>query len=143
MRKMSVLAAVGLVSGAALFGGGTASAQEVGSGEELANVCEALLAGEPERAADGERCKTFLVGMIRSQESTLTIGQPFRAERLGPNEDETACFELPDKLPFTAFAGQVVVYASDHPEMRRRSALELASRSLAQTYPCGDAERQD
>ena len=141
MRNLSVLAA-GLMFGAVLLGAGPANAQEVRSGKELARVCEALLDREPERAADGERCKEFLVSMIRSQESTLTIGQPFRAERLGPKEDESACFQLPDKLPFIAFAGQVVVYANDHPEVVRRSARELASRSLAQTYPCSEAERQ-
>ncbi len=74
--------------------------------------------------------------MIMSQEDSLTVGEPFKARRIGPNEDETACFEMPDKLSFRDFATQVVSYAEANPGAAERPAFELAARALEAKYPC-------
>lgn len=135
MKKRASLA-FGTLLAAMIAASGAWAASNVEDGNELVDACTALLADGAAAGSQGERCKDFLIGMIKTQEETLTLGQPFRAERLGPDEDERACFELPDKLPFAGFAQQVVSYSSSYPEMTKRPAYELAARALEAKYPC-------
>lgn len=136
MKKRTNLAFGAAVLAAMLVASGASAANDVEDGTELVHACTVLLAEGTSAGSEGERCKDFLIGMVKAQEETLTLGQPFRAERLGPDEDERACFELPDKLPFAGFAQQVVSYASEYPEMAKRPAYELAARALEAKYPC-------
>lgn len=131
--------ALGAMIGFGIFTGG-ALAAPVEDGGELVTVCKALMANGAQEGSEGERCKTFLVNMVMAQKDTLTLGEPFRARRLGPNEDETACFQLPDRLPFAEFAHKVTGYSANHPDMADRPAYELAARSLAESYPCSEDE---
>lgn len=139
MKRRASLA-FGTMLAAMLAAGGAWAATDVEDGTELVDTCMALLAEGSAAGSEGERCKNFLVNMIMAQEDTLTIGQPFRAERLGPDEKEQACFQLPDSLPFAEFARQVTSYSEKNPGMAERPAYELAARALAQAYPCTEDE---
>ena len=129
--------------GATVFAGGAAAATQVEEGEQLVTTCQALLNNGSAPGSDGEPCKDFLVDMIKTQEETLTLGEPFRVLRIGPNEDEMACFELPDKLSFRDFAAQVVSYAEANPQAAERSAYELAAKALEVKYPCDPEDLKD
>ncbi|MEQ8326134.1 MAG: Rap1a/Tai family immunity protein [Parvibaculum sp.] len=134
--KNTLKIALGAALGAAMFAGGAAAAPEVEGGDQLVTTCQRLLEGGSAPGSEGEPCKDFVTGMIMSQEDSLTVGEPFKARRIGPNEDETACFEMPDKLSFRDFATQVVSYAEANPGAAERPAFELAARALEAKYPC-------
>ena len=68
------------------------------------------------------------------------VAEPFRARRMGPDEDETVCFQLPDQLPFAEFAYKVTGYSAKYPGIADRPAYELAARALAESYPCSEDE---
>ncbi len=142
MMKLAKLA-LGTALGALLFTGGASAAPQVESGDELVTACRALLGEGSAPGSEGEPCKDFLVNMVQTQEESLTLGEPFRALRLGPNEDETACFELPDKLSYRDFAQQVVSYSDANPQAADRPAYELAAKALAAKYPCDPADLKD
>lgn len=126
---------LGAVLGVAMVAGG-AAASDIEDGDQLVAACQALLDGGSAPETEGEPCKDFLVGMVTAQQETLTLGEPFRALRIGPDEDETACFELPDKLSYREFAMQTVSYAGANPQAAERPAYELATRALEAKYPC-------
>lgn len=134
--KMRASLAFGAALAIMLAASGASAATDVEDGTELVDTCTALLADGSAAGSEGERCKNFLVNMVMAQEETLTIGQPFRAVRLGPDEKGEACFQLPDNLPFAEFARQVTSYAEQNPDMTKRPAYELAARSLEAKYPC-------
>lgn len=142
MKKRASLA-FGTMLAVVLAAGGAWAATDVKDGKDLVDTCTALLAEGTSAGSEGERCKNFLVNMIMAQKDTLTIGQPFRAERLGPDEKEQACFQLPDSLPFAEFARQVTSYSERNPGMVRRPAYELAARALEHAYPCSEDEMRD
>lgn len=137
MKKLTPLA-LGFTLAVALAAG-SALAQDARNGGELTTACQALLDGGPAPGSRGEVCKNFLVSMVKTQEATLTLGEPFRAQRLGPKSDETACFELPKKLTFRDFARQVVFFSENNPDLAKRPAEELAVRALQSNYPCDPA----
>ncbi|ABS64323.1 hypothetical protein Plav_2715 [Parvibaculum lavamentivorans DS-1] len=138
MKKLATLTCG--VALAAVMSTSDAYAQRITKGPELVSACQSLIDSGSQDGSPGALCKNFLVDMVKTQEQTLTVGEPFRARRLGPNEDETACFQLPKSLPFTGFAGQVIAYADTNPEMKRAPAYELAARALAQSYPCTEEQ---
>ncbi|PKP67706.1 MAG: hypothetical protein CVT83_07965 [Alphaproteobacteria bacterium HGW-Alphaproteobacteria-5] len=130
---------LGAMIGFGIFTGG-AMAAPVEDGGELVTVCKALMANGAQEGSEGARCKMFLVDMVMAQKDTLTLGEPFRARRMGPDEDETVCFQLPDSLPFAEFAHKVTGYSAKHPDITDRPAYELAARALAESYPCSEDE---
>lgn len=135
MKKFTSIA-IGAALAACLAAGGAFAAQNVSSGEELVSVCRSLIDGGHAAGSQGEPCKDFLVGLIMPQQETLTMGEPFRAQRMGPNSDEKGCFDLPNELSFRQFAQHVVGYAEMNPGMVSRPAYELAVRALEAKYPC-------
>lgn len=135
MRKFARLA-LGAALAMCLGVGGAFAAQNVRSGEQLVSVCRGLIDGGHAAGSQGEACKEFLVGLIMPQHETLTMGEPFRAERMGPNSDERGCFDLPNELSFRQFAQHVVGYAEANPGMVSRPAYEIAVRALEAKYPC-------
>ncbi len=138
MKKLLNLA-LGTMFALGIFTGG-AMAAPVEDGGELVAVCEALMANGAQEGSEGERCKMFLVNMVMAQKDALTLGEPFRARRMGPDEDETVCFQLPDQLPFAEFAYKVTGYSAKYPGIADRPAYELAARALAESYPCSEDE---
>ena len=135
MREFTKLA-IGAALVTCLAAGGAFAAQNVRSGEQLVSVCRGLIDGGHAAGSQGEPCKDFLIGLIMPQQETLTMGEPFRAERMGPNSDETGCFDLPNELSFRLFAQHVVGYAEMNPGAVSRPAYELAVRALEAKYPC-------
>lgn len=135
MKTLNMLAASAVLA-AALSASGAAAAQEVQSGDQLVSVCRSLLDGGHAAGSDGEPCKDFLIGLIMPQQETLTMGEPFRAERMGPNSDQRGCFDLPNELSYRQFAQHVVGYAEMNPDATSRPAYELAVRALEAKYPC-------
>lgn len=142
MKKIAVLA-FGAVLSAAGFAGNAHAASDIEDGETLVTACRFLLDEGSDEGSKGAACKEFVTGMILAQQDTLTLGEPFRALRLGPNEDEKACFGMPDKLTYRDFAQQVVGYASDNPDAVERPAFELAVRALERKYPCDPEDLKD
>ena len=135
MMKLATLAA-GTLMVSSLVTGNAFAAQNVTGGEQLVSVCRSLIDGGHAAGSDGEPCKDFLIGLIMPQHETLTMGEPFSAERMGPNSDEQGCFDLPNELSFRQFAQHVVGYAEENPGMASRPAYELAVRALEAKYSC-------
>lgn len=135
MKKIAKLA-LGVMLGAAGMTGSAHAAADIEDSETLILACQSLLDNGAAEGSKGAACKEFVTGLVLAQEDTLTLGEPFRAHRIGPNEDQNACFELPDKLSYRDFAQQVISYADDNPDMRSRPAYELAVRALERKYPC-------
>lgn len=135
MKKIAMLA-LGVMLGAAGMAGSAHAAADIEDSETLILACQSLLDNGAAEGSKGAACKEFVTGLVLAQEDTLTMGEPFRAHRIGPNEDQNACFELPDKLSYRDFARQVVSYADDNPDMRSRPTYELAVRALERKYPC-------
>jgi hypothetical protein len=135
MRKFAAFA-IGAALATGLASGGAFAAQNVTSGEQLVSVCRSLIDGGHAAGSQGEPCKDFLIGLIMPQQESLTMGEPFRAERMGPNSDEKGCFDLPNQLTYRQFAQHVVGYAEENPGIVSRPAYELAVRALEAKYPC-------
>lgn len=135
MRKFAAFA-IGAALAAGLASGGAFAAQNVTSGEQLVSVCRSLIDGGHTAGSQGEPCKDFLIGLIMPQQESLTMGEPFRAERMGPNSNEKGCFDLPNQLTYRQFAQHVVGYAEENPGIVSRPAYELAVRALEAKYPC-------
>jgi hypothetical protein len=135
MRKFAAFA-IGAALAAGLASGGAFAAQNVTSGEQLVSVCRSLIDGGHAAGSQGEPCKDFLIGLIMPQQESLTMGEPFRAERMGPNSNEKGCFDLPNQLTYRQFAQHVVGYAEENPGIVSRPAYELAVRALEAKYPC-------
>ena len=121
MKKIAKLA-LGVMLGAAGMTGSAHAAADIEDSETLILACQLLLDKSAAEGSKGAACKEFVTGLVLAQEGTLTLGEPFRAHRIGPNEDQNACFELPDKLSYRDFAQQVISYADDNPDMRSRPA---------------------
>jgi hypothetical protein len=142
MKKIAKLA-LGVMLGAAGMTGSAHAAADIEDSETLISACQSLLDNGAGEGSKGAACKEFVTGLVLAQEETLTMGEPFRARRIGPKEDQNACFELPDKLSYRDFAQQVVGYAGDNPDMRQRPAFELAVRALERKYPCNPEDLKD
>jgi hypothetical protein len=142
MRKLATLA-FGAMLGAAGMAANAHAATDIEEGAALVTACQSLLDNGSAEGSKGEACKNFVTSMVLAQQDTLTMGEPFRAFRLGPNQDEKACFEMPDKLSYRDFAQHVVSYAGGNPEAADRPAYELAVRALEKQYPCDPADLKD
>src|SRR5690554_5037949 len=134
MKKLTSVS-LGIALAGALAAG-NAVAKDAKNGGELTAACQTLLDEGPTPGSQGEICKNFLVSLVKTQEESLTMGEPFRAQRLGAKGDETACFELPKKLTFRDFARQVVSFSGSNPDLGKRPAEELAVKALQENYPC-------
>lgn len=141
MKKIAMLA-LGAMLGAAAMAGNVRAA-DIEDGETLVLACQSLLDNGSAEGSRGAACSEFMTGLIMAQKDTLTMGEPFRAYRLGPKADQHGCFELPKKLTYRDFALQVVGYEQDNPDMRKRPAHELAVRALERKYPCDPADLKD
>jgi hypothetical protein len=142
MRKLATLA-FGAMLGAAGMTANAYAAAGIEEGSALVTACQSLLDNGSSEGSKGETCKEFVTNMVLAQQDTLTMGEPFRAVRLGANQDEKACFEMPDKLSYRDFAQHVVSYAESNPEVTERPAYELAVRALEKQYPCDPADLKD
>ena len=142
MKTLATLVFGALIGGAGLAGSAHAAA-DIEEGDALVMACQSLLDNGSAEGSKDEACKDFVTSMIMAQEDSLTVGEPFKAHRIGPDEDETACFEMPDKLSFRDVATQVVSYAQANPEASERPAYELAARALEAKYPCDPEDLKD
>ncbi|MBX3447558.1 MAG: hypothetical protein KF765_12465 [Parvibaculaceae bacterium] len=132
MKSLAALALAAFIA----VGAAAPAAAAVETGAQLVSACRNLIENGHAEGSSGEPCKQFLIGLIMPQQETLTMGEPFRAERLGPNQDQKACFDLPNQLTYRQFAQHVLTYAERQPDMTSRPAHELAVRALEANYPC-------
>lgn len=135
MKKFATLA-LGAMLGAGGMAGGAHAAADIKDGAMLIIACQSLLDDGSAEGSKGAACKDFVTSMILTQEDSLNLGEPFKALRLGPNQDEKACFEMPNKLTYRDFAGQVVSYADSTEGATELPAYELAVKALEKKYPC-------
>ena len=142
MKKIAALALGAMLSAAGMTGSAHA-ASDIEDAPALVSACQSLLDEGSAEGSKGEGCKDFVTGMVLAQQDTLTVGEPFRALRLGPNQDEKACFEMPDKLSYRDFAQQVVSYADSTEGAVDMPAYELAVKALEKKYPCDPADLKD
>lgn len=142
MKKFATLA-LGAILGAAGMAGGAHAASDIEEGSTLVTACQALLDNGSAEGSKGAACKDFVTSMILTQEDSLNLGEPFKALRLGPNQDEKACFEMPDKLTYRDFAQQVVSYADSTEGAAEMPAYELAVKALEKKYPCDPEDLKD
>lgn len=142
MKKFATLA-LGAMLGAAGMAGSAYAAADIEKGSTLITACQSLLDDGAAEGSKGAACKDFVTGMILAQEDSLNLGEPFKALRLGPNQNETACFEMPDKLSYRDFAQQVVSYADSTDGATDMPAYELAVKALEKKYPCDPEDLKD
>lgn len=124
--------------GASLSAPVQASASRVETGAQLVQSCKSFLKGDAnvDDVVGSASCKSYAVGLVSAVNSGREPGAPFEVHRLGPNEDETVCFEPPKLIRFDEFAQLAVDYADEHPDLLDKPALELSARALASKYPC-------
>ena len=132
------IAAFLLAVGASLSAPAQAAASRVETGAELVQSCKSFLKGEAnvDDVVGSASCKSYAVGLVSAVNNGREPGAPFEVHRLGPNEDETVCFEPPQLIRFDEFAKLAVGYAEEHPDLLDKPALELSARALASKYPC-------
>ncbi len=112
--------------------------EDIHTGDDLVVACNALL--KPDTSDAGAlastACRHFLGTMVLKVYKATPAGMPTEFNRLGPKNDETACFRLPSSLSYTDFAAYIASYFEQHPELGERPAFELGARTLAAKFPC-------
>ncbi|MFZ3034301.1 MAG: Rap1a/Tai family immunity protein [Parvibaculum sp.] len=115
-----------------------ADAGDIRTGADLVVACRAL--SEHDVSEDGalasKACSAFLGTMVQKVYSSTEAGAPTQFSRIGPNEDQIACFRLPPKLSFVDFASLILAYANRHPELADRPAFETGAFTLSTNFPC-------
>ena len=132
------VAAFLLAVGASLSAPAQAAGSHVDTGAELVEACQAFLKGQAnvDDKVGSASCRNYAVGLVTAVNNGREPGAPFEIHRLGPNEDETVCFEPPKLIKFDEFAKLAVDYAETHKELLDKPAVELSARALAAKYPC-------
>jgi len=123
---------------AVMMSSGAAASVDIKTGADLVAACKASVEGDHSQQGEisATACNQFLSGMVVAVYNSTEAGMPTALHRLGPKQDETVCFRLPELLRYEDFAALVVVYDKAHPGLAERPAAELAGRSLADKYPC-------
>lgn len=127
-----------LAAGASLSAPAQAAGPRVDTGSDLVAACEAFLKGDAnvDDKVGAASCRNYAVGLVTAVNNGREPGAPFEIHRLGPNEDETVCFEPPKLILFDEFAKLAVDYAEQHQDLLDKPAIELSARALAAKYPC-------
>ncbi|HUD52120.1 Rap1a/Tai family immunity protein [Parvibaculum sp.] len=125
---------------AVIASSGALASADIKTGADLVASCKASLEGDrsPQGEISATACNQFLSGMVVAVYNSTEAGMPTALHRLGPKQDETVCFRLPELLKYQDFAALVVAYDKAHPGLAERPAAELAGHSLADKYPCKD-----
>ena len=133
-----LLLVVTLGFSASAFAGLPAEVDDIHTGDDLVAACRAL--SEHDVSEDGalasKACSDFLGTMVQKVYNSTEAGAPTQFSRIGPNEDQIACFRLPSKLSFVDFANLILVYANRHPELADRPAFETGAFTLSTNFPC-------
>jgi len=137
---VSLVALAILGFAAPAFAGMPTDAEDIHTGDDLTAACRAL--SEHDVSEDGalasKACSTFLGTMVQKVYNATDAGAPTQFSRIGPKQDQIACFRLPPKLSFVDFANLILDYASKHPELSDRPAFETGAFTLSTNFPCVD-----
>ena len=122
------------------FAGVPTDVEDIHTGDDLTAACRAL--SEHDVSEDGalasKACSQFLGTMVQKVYNATEAGAPTQFSRIGPKQDQTACFRLPPKLSFVDFANLILDYASKHPDLSDRPAFETGAFTLSTNFPCVD-----
>lgn len=142
MKKKISLVSMCLVSAlvfsAPAFAGVPTEADDIRTGDDLGAACTAL--AEHDVSDQGKlaakACSDFLGTMVQKVYAATAAGAPTQFSRIGPKQDQIACFRLPQKLSFVEFANLLLTYRRSHPDLADRPAFETGAWTLASNFPC-------
>jgi len=137
LTRLSLLCAVPMFT-AALALPASAAPNDIKTGADLVTACQLSVDGDKTQTGriSATACNQYLAGVVVAVANSTEAGKPLMLYRMGPDQNESICFKLPEKLSYEEFAGLVVDYAKAYPELADRPAVELAGRSLSNKYPC-------
>lgn len=140
-KKLSVLSLCfvsSLVFSAPAFAALPTEADDIKTGDDLGAACTAL--AEHDVSDQGKlaakACSDFLGTMVQKVYAATEAGAPTQFSRIGPKQDQIACFRLPQKLSFVEFANLLLTYRRAHPDLADRPAFETGAWTLATNFPC-------
>lgn len=144
MKKKISLVSLCFVSvlafSAPAFAGLPSEADDIHTGDDLSAACTAL--AEHDVSDQGKlaakACSDFLGTMVQKVYTATEAGAPTQFSRVGPKQDQIACFRLPQKLSFVEFANLLLIYGRAHPDLADRPAFETGAWTLATNFPCED-----
>ncbi|MDO8289153.1 MAG: Rap1a/Tai family immunity protein [Parvibaculum sp.] len=142
MKTKTLVAAliffVAPVLGTPAFAGLPTEPEDIRTGDDLAAACKPLV--EHDVSEEGElaakACSGFLGSMVQKVYEATESGRPTTFSRIGPKQETTLCFQLPDQLSFVDFAKLLLSYRAQHPELDDRPAYETGAWTLAVNFPC-------
>lgn len=107
-------------------------------GNDLAAACTALVEHDVSESGKlaSQACSDFLGALVMKVSEATEPGMQTQFSRIGPKQDQSACFHLPASLKFTEFAQLVLNYRKSHPELDTRPAFELGAWTLSTNFPC-------
>ena len=137
LTRLSLFCAVPMFA-AALALPASAAPNDIKTGADLVSACQLSVDGDKTQSGrlSATACDQYLAGVVVAVANSTEAGKPLMLYRLGPDQNESVCFRLPETLSYKEFSGLVVEYAKSHPELASRPAVELAGRSLSNKYPC-------
>ena len=138
LTRLSLFCAVPMFAAALALPASAAPNADIKTGADLVSACQLSVDGDKTQSGriSATACNQYLAGVVVAVANSTEAGKPLMLYRLGPDQNESVCFRLPEKLTYEEFAGLVVGYSKSHPELAGRPAVELAGRSLADKYPC-------
>ena len=138
LTRSSLLCAVPMLAVAFAMPANASPGGDIKTGADLVRACELSVAGDKTQTGriSATACNQYLAGVVVAVANSTEAGKPLMLYRLGPENNESVCFRLPESLKYEEFAGLVVDYSKSHPELAARPAVELAGRSLADKFPC-------